>query len=117
MTWVDNKQYKHERDMNETIDEFIERIKNAPIRYRAHFKKLVVNTNYNHQKWIWNDFDETCLDKLSEATKKYLDRYPDWILDSVEKLEMGKGEEWSIPGGGTSRLPLSTKIPIVEVLP
>ena len=101
MTWVDNKQYKHERDMNETIDEFIERIKNAPIRYRAHFKKLVVNTNY----------------KLSEATKKYLDRHPDWILDSVEKLEMGKGEEWSIPGGGTSRLPLSTKIPIVEVLP
>ena len=107
-----NLKYLESQMPDETLDEFVERIKNAPIRYRAHFKKLVVSTNYNHEEWIWNDFDETCLDKLQKAIDKYQQRHPDWTLDSVVKLEMGKGEEWSVPGGGTCRLPISTPINI-----
>jgi hypothetical protein len=116
MTWVDNKQYKHERDMEETVNEFVERIKNAPIRYRAYFKKLVLRSNYNRQEWIWNDFDETSIENLSDASRKYLERHPDWILDSVDKLEMGKGEEWPSPSGRICKLPLTTRIPIEELL-
>ena len=59
-------------------------------------------------EWLWWNV----LDKLQKAIEKYQQRHPEWTIDSVVKLEMGKGEEWSVPGGGTCRIPKSTPVHI-----
>lgn len=97
--------------MEETLYEYAERISKAMVRYRVHFKRLVKDEDSGKTQCIWSDMDETSLENARARARDWCEKYPEYKLDHVEKIEKGKGEEWRSPEtGNLIRLPVSTDV-------
>ena len=97
--------------MEETINEYAERISKAMVRYRVNFKRLVIDKDSGRTRWIWSDMDETSLENARARAREWIEKFPEYYLDIVDKIEKGKCEEWRSPDtGNLIRLPVSTDV-------